>query len=167
MVWKWTSFSTYSASSAYEALFRGQTVMLGAKEVWRMKAPREHKFFLSLVIQDTCWTSERRRWHDLTTSAGCALCSQADASIDHLLVGCIFSREVWWFQWRRRINRPRCRAFDSVVTMITKLLWLQRNEVVFHGSSPMIPNSVLQLVLRTCEQWCAARLVMRLELYVT
>jgi hypothetical protein len=57
----------YSSSSAYATFFHGQivlgsikevwrTVRGGTKEVWRTKAPREHKFFLWLAIQDRCWT---------------------------------------------------------------------------------------------------------------
>jgi hypothetical protein len=134
-----------------------------------------------------CWTSERRRRHGLTNSADCALCGQADESIDHLLVSCVFSREVWfktlscfgwqlatppqnaiftrwWLHWCRRIARPRRRAFDSVVAMTTRLLWLQHNEKVFRGLSST-PDFVLQLMLRTCDQWCAARLLVRSELY--
>jgi hypothetical protein len=38
-VWKWTSSGTYTASSAYAALFHGQTTMVGAREVWRVRAP--------------------------------------------------------------------------------------------------------------------------------
>jgi hypothetical protein len=41
----------YSASTAYAAFFHSQTVLCGgAKEVWRIKALREHKFFLWLAI---------------------------------------------------------------------------------------------------------------------
>jgi hypothetical protein len=38
-LWRWTSSSLYSSSSAYAAFFHGQTVLAGAKEVWRIKAP--------------------------------------------------------------------------------------------------------------------------------
>jgi hypothetical protein len=39
-------------------LLPGQTALGTAKEVWQIKASREHKFFLWLAIQDRCWTSE-------------------------------------------------------------------------------------------------------------
>jgi hypothetical protein len=74
MIWRWTSSDTYLSSSAYAAFFHGQTVLGGTKEVWRTKAPREHKFFLWLAIQDRCWTLEHRRRHGLTDCDDCALC---------------------------------------------------------------------------------------------
>jgi hypothetical protein len=54
MVWKWTSSGTYLASSVYAAFFHGQIALLRAEEVWQTRAPREHKFFLWLMIQDRC-----------------------------------------------------------------------------------------------------------------
>jgi hypothetical protein len=84
--------------------------------------PHEHKFFLWLAIQDRCWTSDRRRQHGLTSMVDCALCSQAGESIDHLLIGCVFSREVWHrvlsrFDWQLTLPTP--------VTLIARLLWLK------------------------------------------
>jgi hypothetical protein len=38
-LWRWTSSSLYSSSSAYAIFFHGQTALAGAKEVWRIKAP--------------------------------------------------------------------------------------------------------------------------------
>jgi hypothetical protein len=128
-VWKWTSSGMYSASSAYAAFFHGQIALCGAKEVWRMKALRQHNFFLWLIIQDRCWTSDRCQRHGLSNCEPCALYSQATETIHHLLAGCVFSREVclkalccfrwqihtqtqnvvftdWWLRSRRRSPGP-------------------------------------------------------------
>jgi hypothetical protein len=130
-IWKWLSSGVYSASSAYTMFFEGKSALCGAKEIWQIKALWENKFFfLWLAIQDKCWTSERRRCHGLTDDDVCALCSQAPETIDHLLVACVVSRELWfkvlcqsgwqglmpqqdatfseWWLWsRRRVTRPR------------------------------------------------------------
>jgi hypothetical protein len=105
MLWRWTSSGLYSSSSAYAAFFHNQTVLAGAKEVWRIKAPHEHKFFLWLAIQDRCSASEHRRRHGLANSDDCALCGQLIETMNHLLVGCVFSREFWYrflhrFDWQ-------------------------------------------------------------------
>jgi hypothetical protein len=57
--WRWSASRVYLASSACTVLNLGQTLLLGAKEMWRTKAAMEVKFFLWLALQDRCWTSER------------------------------------------------------------------------------------------------------------
>jgi hypothetical protein len=37
-VWWWCPSGCYSSKSAYEVMFRGQSAVLGAKEVWKIKA---------------------------------------------------------------------------------------------------------------------------------
>jgi hypothetical protein len=49
-VWKWCSSGTYSTASAYRALFLGQASILGAKELWRIKAPNNIRFFSWLTV---------------------------------------------------------------------------------------------------------------------
>lgn len=44
-VWKWSSSGKYSASSAYRAFFHGASELLGAKELWRVRAPPKVKLF--------------------------------------------------------------------------------------------------------------------------
>jgi hypothetical protein len=95
-VWKWCPSGTYSASSAYSAFFHGQTVILGAKELWNTKAPNNCRFFGWLILHGRCWTADRRQRHGLQDSAACALCSQGTETIDHLLLGCVFAHEVWY-----------------------------------------------------------------------
>jgi hypothetical protein len=52
LVWRWTTSGDYSASSAYAALFHGQTALGGAKELWKSRAPNKCRFFLWLALQD-------------------------------------------------------------------------------------------------------------------
>jgi hypothetical protein len=54
VIWKWTSFGVYSARSSYATLTLGQSALYGAMEAWKVRAPREHKFFIWLVLQDRC-----------------------------------------------------------------------------------------------------------------
>jgi hypothetical protein len=55
----------------------------------------EYKFFFWLAMQDRCWTHNRRHRHGISDDATCTLCLQLDESIDHLIIACVFSREVW------------------------------------------------------------------------
>jgi hypothetical protein len=79
-------------------------------------------------------------------------------TVDHLLAGCVFSRELgfrflrrfgwqrftlepdakavdWWLISRRAVANPRRKAFDSVVLMGAWMLWLERNARTFSSSS--------------------------------
>jgi hypothetical protein len=49
-VWCWCSSSVYSASSAYNAMFHGQSQLLGARYLWKVKTPMEFKFFFWLAL---------------------------------------------------------------------------------------------------------------------
>ncbi|GJN24234.1 hypothetical protein PR202_gb11965 [Eleusine coracana subsp. coracana] len=43
-----------------------------------------------------CWTSDRLERHNLQNNGPCAFCQQASETIEHLLLGCPYSREVWF-----------------------------------------------------------------------
>ncbi|OEL24169.1 hypothetical protein BAE44_0014812, partial [Dichanthelium oligosanthes] len=96
VVWKWCPSGQYSCSSAYQAFFLGQSALLGAKELWKVRAPNEYRLFFWLAIQDRCWTFDRLRHHGIRSCDRCALCSQLPETIDHLLLQCVSSREVWF-----------------------------------------------------------------------
>jgi hypothetical protein len=131
----------FSSSSAYDAMFLGQSVMEGAKQLWKARAPAEYKFFFWLANQDSCWTNERRHKHGLIDNATYALCLQHEEEIDHLLLGCVYSHEVcylmlsrsgwqelspmvqeatvtWWLRALGQIVRARKPAFDSLVLLV-------------------------------------------------
>jgi hypothetical protein len=52
VAWRWSSSGESSARSAYAAMFVSQRGLQGAKELWKTKAPPEHKFFLWLAVHD-------------------------------------------------------------------------------------------------------------------
>jgi hypothetical protein len=52
-------------SSAYLAMFLGQSSVLGAKELWKIKAQGKCLFFGWLVLLGRFWTFERLQRHSL------------------------------------------------------------------------------------------------------
>jgi hypothetical protein len=75
-------------------------------------------------------------------------------SIHHLLLGCVYSREVWarllrslglprlcptpdaalapwWLDGRRSLSKARRRSFDSLVTLVWWNIWKERDSRVF------------------------------------
>jgi hypothetical protein len=137
----------YSSCSSYEALCSGQPSILGAREWWKTRAPDKGRFFMWLAILGCCWTSEHCHRHGLRDSADYALCSQHLELLNHLLVGCSYSREVWftvlnccgwsditptlldslfswWLRVRKWVSKPRRCAFDSLVFGVAWGMWL-------------------------------------------
>jgi hypothetical protein len=45
LVWRWSASGQYSSSTAYQSMFIGQLALLGAKELWKVKAPGKCLFF--------------------------------------------------------------------------------------------------------------------------
>jgi hypothetical protein len=52
-------------------------------------------FMVWLALLDHCWTGDRLLCHHIRDDAICILFDQVDESIDHLLLGCCYTREVW------------------------------------------------------------------------
>jgi hypothetical protein len=186
VLWRWSSSGQYSASTACQTMFAGQAAILGAKEIWMVRAPSKCKCFLRLLVFDRCWTADRRRRHGLQDSASCALCAQEVETVDHLSASCVFTREVWfqilnrfgwkaltpvkppsfaswWLGVRKRVAWPRRKVFDSVLTLVAWSIWLERNERVFRAVS-MQPAQTVIGVMVELDCWCRASLVDRSSL---
>jgi hypothetical protein len=99
--WRLTADQNYSAASAYGAMFFGSSPILGAKQLWKTAAPPRVRFFFLLNLHGRCWTGDRRFRHGLQQSNACILCDQEPETMDHILLGCAFTREVWhiWMGW--------------------------------------------------------------------
>jgi hypothetical protein len=57
----------------------------------------------------------------------------------------------------------RRKAFDSLVLLVTRCIWLQRNAKVFRGCS-VNAGSIIQDVSHGVEHWCLAGTLSRPEL---
>ena len=97
-----------------------------------------------------------RKRHGLQDDDTCSLCNQLPETIDHLLLVCPFSREVWfralrmmhwgavsstaqtytladwWYGARKRISKDDRRCFDFLVVLLCWLLWKERNNRTFN-----------------------------------
>jgi len=94
-VWRLMADNTYSAALAYGAMFFGSSTMLGTKQKWKTTAPPRVRFFFWLTLHGRCWTGDRRFTHGLQDSNVCISCDQAPEIMDHILLGCVFSHQVW------------------------------------------------------------------------
>ena len=56
--------------------------------------PMPCKFFIWLVVHNRCWMPDLLAKRGLPHPEVCPLCDQAEETISHLLVGCVFARQV-------------------------------------------------------------------------
>ena len=87
-VWKWTENGTYSASSARRSFFIGTSSMLGAKEIWQVAVPPKVKL--------GCGRQIARNGMGCKMPT-CALCDLEIETCSHLLLSCVYTREVWCY----------------------------------------------------------------------
>lgn len=175
--WRWSSDGVYTASSAYAAMFAGSSTPLGAKLIWKTTAPPRVRFFW-LVLHGHCWTAHCQRRHGLQDTDDCILCDQAPETMDHILLGCVFSREVWaaclrslrlhglvqvreecamvwWTTARKRLPKALRRGFDSCFMLIAWLLWKERNSCTFDRATSTVPQ-LLKKIDDEVALWIAA-----------
>ena len=133
-----------------QGFFARSASLLGAKELWKTKAPARVKFFFWLALHHRLWTAERRKKHGLQDDDPCVLCGQESETPDHLFIGCVLTREVWfallaplgltvlapghtedatsrWLRQRLRIDAAGRPAFDSMILLISWVIWKERN----------------------------------------
>jgi len=131
------------------------------------------------VAHKKCWTADRLEKKGLSHPEACPLCDQDGETIDHLLVSCVFSRQVWFnvlqhlglqvlapqagersFEdWcastSSRVSGQIQKGFNSIVILCSWTLWNHRNRCVFDGISPNSTN-VIKVVKEELQIWATA-----------
>jgi len=178
-IWQFSTGGQYTTKSAYEALFIGSTQFGAWERIWKSWAPGKCKFFLWTAAHKRCWTADRLARKGLEHPAACPLCDQAQETIDHLLVSCVFARQLWfnlllrfglqelapnledekfddwWATASRRVTGLVLKGLNSIIILGAWNLWNHRNRCVFDGASPSISN----IISSTCvdmHQWSMA-----------
>ena len=103
------------------------------------------------------------------TADSCALCDQESESIDHLLLGCSFARELWfnillrlrwhfltpgnldesladwWSRSRKRLQKADRKCFDSLVILTSWMIWKERNARIFDSKQLTVAELLLRV----------------------
>jgi hypothetical protein len=59
-------------------------------------APPRCKYFIWLASLNRCWTADRLARRGMDHPDRCPLCDQQDETVQHILVACVFPRDVWF-----------------------------------------------------------------------
>lgn len=121
-------------------------------------APPRCRYLLWLVALNRCWTADRLQSHGLSHPVRCVLCDQSDETIDHLLVACPESWQLWWIALRaiglskclpinepsfhhwlcdskKKMTKAHRRGFDTIATLVVWTIWKESNNRVFNQTS--------------------------------
>lgn len=108
----------------------------------------------------------------------CVLCDQSPDTLDHLLLGCVFSRElwsamlrklhldhaisvshdnifVWWLRERKSVPKIARSGFDYLFFWISWSIWKERNARTFRGPSTQ-PTNLLSRIVEEAREWSLA-----------
>jgi len=178
-IWRLSNSGEYSAKSAYEVLFQGAVYFRPAERIWKSHAPPKCRFFMWLVAHNRCWTADRLARRGLPHPTSCLLCDQEEENIQHLLVGCVFSRQFWFSLFQRfgltaLAPQPQDICFDdwwekveasvagdlrqglnSLVILGAWSIWRYRNNCVFNGASPSVAAAIA-LAFEEAHLWSLA-----------
>ena len=178
-IWQFSASGHYSAKTVYEALFTGTVQFKPRKRIWKSWAPGKCKFFMWTVAHKKCWTADRLARKGLPHPAVCPLCDQAEETLDHLLISCVFSRQMWfnllhglglqalapglddkvfddwWENLSNKLSGQVQKGVNSLVILGAWNLWNHRNRCVFDGAVPNL-NSLLSATREDLHQWSIA-----------
>ena len=174
--WKLSQNGVYSSKSAYAAFFVGTIKFAPWRRIWKSWAPLHCKFFIWLAINNRCWTADRLAKRGLPHHEVCPLCDQEEENIQHILVGCVFTRQIWslilqplhlsdltpsasetrfslW--WKRALSAvPKGirKGLNSLIILVSWEVWKHRNSCVFENARPNI-SLLLQTVSDEINIW--------------
>jgi hypothetical protein len=177
--WNLTHDGSYSSKSAYAAFFEGSIKFGPWRRIWKTWAPPRCKFFIWLVFHNRVWTADRLAKRNLPHPDACPLCDQEDETINHLLVGCVFARQVWslvlqqlrllqlapqpsvtcfsgW--WKRSIAavpKEARKGLNTLIILVAWEIWKHRNTCVFDNKRPSVQEVITAISLEG-GLWCSA-----------
>jgi hypothetical protein len=156
--WTCAPSGQYSAKSTYDMLCEGNITCRMHKLVWKSAATPTAKLFCWLALRYRLWTSDMRFRHGLQdASVACFTCLQEEDNVDHILMQCPYARDVWfkclqstrlqiqephqdsvleewWLESRQRVSKLDRRKYDSMIALVARSLWKQRNARVFNNA---------------------------------
>lgn len=177
--WRLGVAGRYSSRATYAAFFFGGEFAPCADVIWASDVPLEIKIFSWLAVRNRLWTADRLARRNLPNTTQCQLCCQVDEDATHMLLGCVFAREVWYnillplrlhrftpdgtvplSEWWPSITRavpPRHRrGMNTTIAATLRFIWLERNSRVFDRKASLSAHTVNKIKVEL-DLWSRAK----------
>jgi hypothetical protein len=159
-------------------MFGARVDMPGALQIWRSRTPPNCRVFFWLASRNRCWTADRLSRRRLPHLAACPFCDEREETLDHFLMGCVLSREVWatclrWWGkllWMLHVDTSFVgwlqdkhggpgvdRDLWTGVALVCWCLWRHRNDIVFERVEPS-KSAVLSSIANEADLWRVAEM---------
>ncbi|XP_060187660.1 uncharacterized protein LOC132616913 isoform X2 [Lycium barbarum] len=143
------------------------------KLVWRTRQPLRVTCFIWTALKEACLTQDNLRRRGVIVVNMCAMCKQANESVNHLFLHCPAAARLWYFfysmlglQWAMpfnikdayaswilwRVDKSIKRIWRMIPAVIFWNLWKERNSRCFEGISTPI-CSLKSRCLATLYSW--------------
>lgn len=144
-----------SVKNIYAALLNIKNPVLDLSwrsQVWKWRVPLKHKLFVWLAGMKRILTWDTLRLKGWEGPGFCSLCRRAQEDIQHLLIHCEFTKDVW-SRLLKHLNLPFTWSSDTITDYFTSWhlnkslpislavhtcwnLWIERNKALFEDRSP-------------------------------
>ena len=132
-----------------------------------------------LVAHNRCWTADRLAKRGLAHLEKFPLCDQEGETINHLLLSCVFARQIWfeilqglglqvlapqledpsfedwWLKVNNKVSVQVQKGLNSIIILVAWSLWNHRNRCVFDGLHPN-SNGLLSIIKEVLHVWGTA-----------
>ena len=136
-------------------------------------------FHAWLAIRDRCWTADRPLQRGLQSHTLCPMCLAENETMNHLNLQCSFARAVWggliqrlgvtlpipdrqdqlalwWPGAVRQLSSRDQRTANSLIMLVIRTLWLERNVRVFEGQTTQA-GRITEMVAEEWRIWATSR----------
>ena len=176
MLWLHSPQKGFTIHSFYRVLSRIAGYSFPWKSIWQPNVPLRVSFFVWVATLGNILTAENLRKRHIILVSWCCLCKVDGKTVDHLLLHCHFSREVWdiifalfsvqWVMPGTIIELLACwqgcfglhklnGIWNCIPHCLLWCLWRERNSRQFEGSARSLTN-LKTIVLNTLFVWVLA-----------
>jgi hypothetical protein len=176
MCWKPAPQKGFKVNSYYRVLFSRDNISFPWKSIWKPKVPSRVAFFVWVAALGKILTSDNLRNRNIILVSWCCLCKADGETVDHLLLHCPFSRELWnmimalfgvqWVMpctvldllacWQGSFGKHRLvEVWRCIPHCLMWCIWRERNMRSFEG----VEHTLLSLkntFLKTLFEWVCA-----------
>jgi hypothetical protein len=176
LCWKPTPQLGFKVSSYYEVLNRREDYTFPWKSIWKPKVPSRVSFFVWVASLGKILTADNLRTWNIILVSWCCLCKADGETVDHLLLHCAFSKEVWdmvfvmfgvsWTMprtvrgllacWQGSSGKHRhIEIWRCVPHCLMWCIWRERNLRSFEGDEQTVAD-LKNIFLKTLFDWVNA-----------